>query len=216
MYKADFPDAILSLVSIAGVSAPSFWIGIMLVLIFSAELNWLPSGDRLPYGMAPPRITGLLVLDFMVAGQIGMAVTAAKHLLLPAATLALAMIGIITRITRSAIIDVGQQEYIFTAVAKGLSLRRIVTRHLAPNAAIPVITIIGLELGSLLSGSIIVEVVFSWPGLGTLLFQAVSVRDIPLVLGIVMTYTSIFILLNTIIDLLYVWIDPRIRLQGAA
>ena len=216
LYKGRFPDAILSLVSIAGVSAPSFWIGIMLVLIFSAELNWLPSGDRLPYGMAPPRITGLLVLDSLVAGQIGMAATAAKHLLLPAATLALAMIGIITRITRSAIIDVGQQEYIFTAVAKGLSLRRIVTRHLAPNAAIPVVTIIGLELGSLLSGSIIVEVVFSWPGLGTLLFQAVSVRDIPLVLGIVMTYTSIFILLNTIIDLLYVWIDPRIRLQGAA
>jgi ABC-type dipeptide/oligopeptide/nickel transport system permease component len=215
LYKGRFPDTVLSLVSIAGVSAPSFWIGIMLVLIFSAELNLLPSGDRLPYGMAPPRITGLLIPDSLLAGQIGLMAIAAKHLLLPAATLALAMIGI-TRITRSAIIDVGQQEFIFTAVAKGLSLRRIVTGHLAPNAAIPIITIIGLELGSLLSGSIIVEVVFSWPGLGTLLFQAVSVRDIPLVLGIVMTYTSIFILLNTVIDLLYVWIDPRIRLQGAA
>jgi ABC-type dipeptide/oligopeptide/nickel transport system permease component len=215
LYKGRLPDAILSLVSVAGVSAPGFWIGIMLVLYLSGELNLFPSGGRLPYGVTPPDITGLIVPDALISGQFALTGTALQYLALPAATLALAMVGIITRITRSAIIDVGQQEFVFTAVAKGLPLRTILMRHLAPNAAVPVITIIGLELGSLLSGSIIVEVVFSWPGLGTLLFQAVSVRDIPLVLGIVMTYTTIFIVLNTFIDVLYLWIDPRIRFQGA-
>ena len=117
----------------------------------------------------------------------------ASYIALPALTLAFSMVGIIARITRGAIIDVAQEEFITTAVAKGLTRGAIIRRHLLPNAAVPIITIIGLELGVLISGSIIVEVVFSWPGLGTLLYQAISVRDIPLTTGIVVTYTTLFI-----------------------
>jgi peptide/nickel transport system permease protein len=121
------------------------------------------------------------------------------------------MVGIIARITRSAVVDVGQEEFIFTAVAKGLNRRQIVRKHLLPNAAIPISTIIGLELGVLISGTIIVEVIFSWPGVGTLLYQAVTVRDTPLTAGVVVVYTGLFIVLNLLIDLFYFVVDPRLR-----
>ena len=124
------------------------------------------------------------------------------------------MIGIIARIARSALIDVGQEDFISTAVAKGLSRGQIVRRHLLPNAAIPITTIIGLELGVLMSGTIIVEVIFSWPGVGSLLFQAVNVRDTPLTTGVVVVYTTLFIALNVLIDLFYFIIDPRVGAAG--
>jgi ABC-type dipeptide/oligopeptide/nickel transport system permease component len=204
-------DGLVSVIAISGVSAPSFWIGILFVLFFSAELNLLPSSGRLPYGISVEEVTGLLLLDSLLAGRLDVLWVALQHLLLPATTLAFAMLGIIARITRSSVIDAGQEEYVFTAVAKGLGRSAIISRHLLPNAAIPITTIIGLELGVLISGSIIVEVVFSWPGLGTLLFQAVSVRDIPLTTGIVVIYTTLFISLNVLIDIFYLLIDPRLR-----
>lgn len=213
--KGTLVDGILSVLSIAGVSAPHFWIGIMLVLLFSANLNLLPSGGRLPYGIDIPHVTGLLIPDALLSGRPDLAWIALQYVVLPATTLAFGMIGIIARITRSSMIDAGQEEFVFTAVAKGLSVPAVVFRHLLPNALIPIVTIIGLELGGLISGSIIVEVVFSWPGIGTLLFQAVSVRDIPLTIGIVVVYTSLFILLNVLVDLLYMAIDPRLRTKGA-
>jgi ABC-type dipeptide/oligopeptide/nickel transport system permease component len=209
--KGKLTDSLVSIFAISGVSAPSFWIGILLVLYVSGELNLLPSSGRLPYGVSVPVITGFVTLDALIAGRLDVFWTAIRHLLLPAITLALAMFGIIARITRSSIIDAGQEEYVYTAVAKGLDTQSIVRRHLLPNAAIPITTIIGLELGVLISGSIVVEVVFSWPGLGTLLFQAVSVRDTPLTTGIVVVYTLLFIVLNLLIDILYILIDPRLR-----
>jgi peptide/nickel transport system permease protein len=143
-----------------------------------------------------------------------------SYIALPALTLAFSMVGIIARIiariTRGAIIDVAQEEFITAAVAKGLTRGAIIRRHLLPNAAVPIITIIGLELGVLISGSIIVEVVFSWPGLGTLLYQAISVRDIPLTAGIVVSYTTLFIAVNVAIDIVYFLIDPRIRASQAS
>ena len=212
--KGKLTDGLVSVIAISGVSAPSFWIGILLVLVVSGQFNLLPWSGRLPYGLDLPDVTGFVLLDAMLAGRPDAFRTGLAHLLLPSITLSLAMIGIISRITRSAIIDAGQEEYVFTAVAKGLSTPTIVRRHLLPNAAIPIATIIGLELGVLVSGSIVVEVVFSWPGLGTLLFQAVSVRDIPLTTGIVVVYTALFIVLNVVIDALYVLIDPRLRARG--
>lgn len=212
--KGKLTDGLVSVIAISGVSAPSFWIGILLVLVVSGQFNLLPSSGRLPYGIDLPDVTGFVLLDSVLAGRLDAFRAGLAHLLLPSITLSLAMIGIISRITRSAIIDAGQEEYVFTAVAKGLSTPAIVRRHLLPNAAIPIATIIGLELGVLVSGSIVVEVVFSWPGLGTLLFQAVSVRDIPLTTGIVVVYTALFIVLNVVIDALYVLIDPRLRARG--
>lgn len=209
--KGKLLDGAVSVVAIAGVSTPTFWLGILLVLLFSAELNLLPSSGRLAYGIKIPHATGFLLIDAMLAGRFDLLATVTSYLLLPALTLAFNMIGIIARITRGAIIDVAQEEFITTAVAKGLTRKRIIRDHLVPNATVPITTIIGLELGVLISGSIIVEVVFSWPGLGTLLYQSISVRDIPLVTGIVVTYTTLFIVINVIIDLVYFAVDPRIR-----
>jgi peptide/nickel transport system permease protein len=213
--KGTMVDGAVSVLAITGVSTPTFWLGILLVLFLSAELNLLPSAGRLPYGVVIPHRTGLHLLDAMLAGRFDLIGLIASYIALPALTLAFSMIGIIARITRSAIIDVAQEEFITTAVAKGLTRGAIIRRHLLPNAAVPIVTIIGLELGVLISGSIIVEVVFSWPGLGTLLFQAISVRDIPLTTGIVVTYTTLFIVINVIIDIIYFLADPRIRASQA-
>ena len=207
-------DGLVSLVAVAGVSAPSFWMGILLVLLFSADLHMLPSSGRLPYGTPIADHTGFYLIDSLMAGQFQTFGVVLTHLALPAMTLAAGMIGIIARITRSALIDVGQEDFISTAVAKGLSRSQIVRRHLIPNAAIPISTIIGLELGVLMSGTIIVEVIFSWPGVGSLLYQAVNVRDTPLTTGVVVVYTTLFIALNVLIDLFYFFIDPRVGAAG--
>ncbi len=208
-------DGAISVFAIAGVSTPTFWLGIILVLFISAEMNLLPSAGRLPYGVALPHVTGVHLLDALLAWRLDLLGLIASYIILPAMTLAFGMIGVIARITRGAIIDVAQEEFITTAVSKGLARGEIICHHLIPNAAVPIVTIIGLELGVLISGSIIVEVVFSWPGLGTLLYQAISVRDIPLVTGIVVAYTSLFIFINVAIDIIYFMVDPRIRASQA-
>jgi peptide/nickel transport system permease protein len=214
--KGSIIDGMVSVVAISGVSTPTFWLGILLVLFLSAELNLLPSAGRIPYGIEIPRVTGLNLVDAVLAGRFELLGLIASYIALPALTLAFNMVGIIARITRSAIIDVAQEEFITTAVAKGLTRGAIIRRHLLPNAAVPIVTILGLELGVLISGSIIVEVVFSWPGIGTLLYQAISVRDIPLTTGIVVTYTILFIVINVVIDVVYFLVDPRIRASQAA
>lgn len=214
--KGKATDFLVSVAAIAGVSTPTFWLGILLVLLLSAELGLLPSAGRLPYGIKLESITGLHLLDALITGRFELLGTITSYILLPAMTLAFNMVGIIARITRGAIIDVAQEEFITTAVAKGLERRTIIRHHLLPNATVPIVTIIGLELGVLISGTIIVEVVFSWPGLGTLLYQAISVRDIPLTTGIVVTYTTLFIFINVAIDLIYFMVDPRIRSAQAS
>ncbi|MCR4524614.1 ABC transporter permease [Bosea sp. 47.2.35] len=209
--KGSWLDGLGSLLAVLGVSAPSFWVGILLVLFVSGYLNLLPSSGRIPLDIPLREMTGFVLIDSLLQGQVGIFRQGLEHILLPAATLAFGMIGIIARISRSAVIDVGQEEFVVTAVAKGLKRREVVRSHLLPNATVPIITIIGLELGTLISGSIVVEVVFSWPGLGSLLYSAVTSRDIPLTTGIVVSYTFIFIFLNVLVDLVYVLIDPRLR-----
>ncbi|CAM5763406.1 ABC transporter permease [Bosea minatitlanensis] len=209
--KGSWLDGLGSLVAVLGVSAPSFWVGILLVLFVSGYLNLLPSSGRIPLDVPLREVTGFVLIDSLLQGQLGLFRQGLQYILLPATTLAFGMIGIIARISRSAVIDVGQEEFVVTAVAKGLKRREVVRSHLLPNATVPIITIIGLELGTLISGSIVVEVVFSWPGLGSLLYSAVTSRDIPLTTGIVVSYTFIFIFLNVLVDLVYVLIDPRLR-----
>lgn len=213
--KGSALDGAISVFAIAGVSTPTFWLGILLVLFLSAEMNLLPSAGRLPYGIELPHTTGIFLLDALIAWRLDLLGIISSYIVLPALTLAFGMIGVIARITRGAIIDVAQEEFITTAVSKGLKRGEIIQHHLLPNAAVPIVTIIGLELGVLISGSIIVEVVFSWPGLGTLLYQAISVRDIPLVTGIVVAYTTLFIFINVAIDIIYFMVDPRIRASQA-
>jgi ABC-type dipeptide/oligopeptide/nickel transport system permease component len=171
-------------VAVAGICIPNFWLGLLLILLFSVTLGWLPTGGR-----------GGLVF-----------------LILPTIALSARLVAIIARMTRAAMLDVMTQDYVRTARAKGLRARSVVTGHAFRNALIPIITIVGLQFGSLLAGSIVVEIVFSWPGLGGLLINAVNTRDYPMVQGITLFYTLAFMLVNLGTDLLYGVVDPRIRL----
>jgi ABC-type dipeptide/oligopeptide/nickel transport system permease component len=194
-----------------GISMPSFWLGIMLILFMAGILNLLPTSGRSTYGIAGPEITGFYLFDSLLQKNWRAVWDALTHIFMPALALGVNMLGILMRVTRSAVLEVMNEEYVTTARAKGVAEKNVVWRHVTSNALIPVITVVGLELGTLLSGSIIVETVFSWPGSGSLLISALNARDYPLVTGLVMTYTAAFVFINLIIDALYGVIDPRIR-----
>jgi peptide/nickel transport system permease protein len=184
-------DYAAMLFSQIGVSIPDFWLGILFILIFSLALGWLP-----PSGYASP------LEDFGEWLQ---------HLILPATTIGLITASILTRFVRSAVLEVLHQNYVRTAHAKGLPDRRIITRHVLLNAAIPIVTIVGLQMASLLGGVIIVEVIFAWPGLGRLALDAVVRRDYPMVQGAVLLVALTFAVVNVVVDLLYAYLDPRVK-----
>jgi peptide/nickel transport system permease protein len=204
-------DTFGTLFGLFGVSMPSFWFGIMLILVFSGLVHAFPAAGRSTYGVAGERITGFYTLDSLLTGNLAGFVDAIHFMVLPALALGLGLSGILMRITRSSILDVSHEEYLTTARAKGLPGRAVLWRHAASNAMIPVITVVGLELGALLSGSIIVETIFAWPGIGSLLVTAITSRDYPLVTGIVLVYTVGFMVINLAVDVLYGLADPRIR-----
>lgn len=183
VYRRSPVDRLVSVVSLLGQSVPNFWLGIMFILIFARELRWLPSAG----------IGGL------------------EHLVLPAVTLALLLIGVLTRLVRSGLLEVVNEDYIRSAYAKGLAVRPVITRHALPNALIPVVTVAGLQLGHLLAGAVIIETVFAWAGVGRLLVDAISNRDYPVVQAAVLFITAGFILVNLLVDLSYAYLDPRIR-----
>jgi peptide/nickel transport system permease protein len=194
-----------------GISMPSFWFGIMLILLFAGTLHILPSAGRSTYGVAGPSITGFYVFDSVITGNWAAAWDGLRYMFMPALALGAGLAGILMRITRSAVLAVTREDFVMVARAKGLQNREVVWRHVIKNSLIPVVTVVGLELGQLLSGSIITETVFAWPGIGSLLISGVSARDYPLVTGLVLFYTFGFVLINLMIDALYAVIDPRIR-----
>lgn len=187
-------DYLVMLLSLAGVSLPVFWLGLMLVMVFSVTLGWLPaSGMHAPAGGG----TGDLL----------------KHLALPAVTLGAASIGVVARFTRSSMLEVLRQDYVRTAQAKGLSTGTINFRHALKNALIPVLTVIGVQAGYLLGGAVLTETVFAWPGLGSLILKGILARDYPLVQGAVLFVACTFVLVNLVVDVLYAYLDPRIHYQ---
>ena len=186
-------DRTSAVASLFGASMPVFWLGIVLMVIFSLTLGWLPaSGMYAAYGGGDLR-------------------DLASHLVLPALTLAAASVTIVARLTRSAMLEVLGQDYIRTARAKGLVERRVVVRHALKNALVPIVTVIGVQAGYLLGGAVLTETVFAWPGVGTLMVQGILARDIPLVQGCVLVVALTFVLVNLSVDVLYAWLDPRIR-----
>lgn len=205
-------DNASSLGGFFGVSMPNFWLAIMLILVVSGYFNLLPSGGRATFGVADDPITGFLLLDTILQRDWDGFRDAARFIVLPAIVLSVNMTGLLMRMTRSSMLEVLGEDYIMTARAKGLSERVVVWKHALRNARIIVITVVGLEFGALISGSIIVESVFSWPGIGQLLLAGISARDYPLITGLVLVYTTLFILVNLIVDFLYAAADPRIRL----
>lgn len=206
-------DTLGSIGGFFGISMPNFWLGILMILIFAGYLNILPSGGREPWGLELTRITGLLTVDAVLQGRWDALVQALRYLALPAIVLGTAMTGIIMQITRASMLENLGEDYVMTARAKGLSNRTVLWRHAFRNALVSVITIIGLEFGALISGAIIVETVFAWPGIGLLLIQGITFRDFPLIMGLVLIYTTIFVLMNVLIDILYTIVDPRIRMR---
>ena len=203
-------DGVTMVGSLIGVSMPIFWLGIMLIMLFSVFLNWLPSGGRLSTGVEIQTITNLLLLDSLLTGNFPGFVDALKHIIMPAVALATIPAAIITRMTRSSMLDVLQEDYIRTASAKGLAERVVLFRHALKNAFLPVITIIGIQAGTLLAGAVLTETIFSWPGIGKWVYDAILGRDYPIVQGVTLLIALIFLLVNLAVDLSYAVLDPRI------
>jgi ABC-type dipeptide/oligopeptide/nickel transport system permease component len=204
-------DNVGTMFGLFGISMPNFWFGIMLILIFAGSLHLFPSAGRSEYGVAGQIITGFYFIDSIITGNWAAVADAFRHVMLPAITLGTALAGILMRITRSAVLEIMREDYVLVARAKGLMNRAVLWRHVLRNALIPIVTVVGLELGTLLSGSIIVETVFAWPGVGNLLITGVTSRDYPLVTGIVLMYSVAFVMINLAIDAIYALVDPRIR-----
>lgn len=195
--------------SLVGVSMPIFWLGLMAIYLFAVNLKWLPPSTR---GEPPDEIrTGFYTIDFLLALDPQGFLDAVRHLILPAFVLATVPLAVIARQTRSAVLEVLGQEFVRTAHAKGLGPRLVVTRHVLKNAMLPVITVVGLQTGSLLSGAVLTETVFSWPGMGTYVLDAILQRDYPVVQSVVLVFALIFVVANLLVDLSYAWLDPRIK-----
>jgi peptide/nickel transport system permease protein len=184
----------------------------MLIYFLGGQLNLLPVAGRIEYGVEVRSITRLYLVDSLITGNFIAFWSALKHLLMPAVTLGSALAAIVTRISRSSVLEVMRQDYVTTARAKGLSETAVIWRHILRNALITIVTILGLQLGALLSGSVVTETVFSYPGIGDLLFQSISARDYKLTQVLILMFAVTYFVVNLLIDLLYSVIDPRIRL----
>lgn len=197
--------------ALLGVSIPIFVLGLMLIYLFGVQFRLLPFVGRIDATMQVETRTGLLVVDSFLSGNWAALSSALRHLILPALTLFTVPLAIIARITRSAMLEVLNQDYIRTARAKGLAERPVIFTHALRNALLPVITIVGLQLGTLLSGAVLTETIYSWPGIGKWLFDSIVARDYPIVQSVTLIIALIYIVINFVVDVLYALVDPRIR-----
>lgn len=201
-----------SVLALFGISMPSFWLGIVCILVFSVHLHWLPSDGRLDTSQVIHGYTGFVTLDAVLSGNWSGLASAVKHLILPALTLGMAITATVTRVLRSSLVQIKNQEFVEALRARGLSEVSVV-RHMLRNALPPTVIMVGVKIGALLGGAIVVEVVFSWPGLGRLIVTAITARDYPLISGGVLVMAILFVLVNLATDLIHGALDPRIR-QG--
>ncbi len=205
-------DRLATVGSLLGVSLPGFWFGILLLMLFAVHLHILPVSGRIGYASEVPAVTGFLLIDTLLAGNLSAFRDAAAHLVLPAITLGLPMTAILMRVTRTSMLEVMRQDYITFADAKGLSRARVLFRHALKNALIPTVSVAAIEAGSLLGGNMIIETVFGWPGLGRLVVESIFLRNYPLVQAAVLFYAVTYVLLNFVADLLYTVLNPRVKL----
>lgn len=199
MFAGRLADRVLSVIALLFYSIPGFWIGLMLIVVFSVWLGWLPSGGQETIGAG-------------LSGT-GWFIDRVRHLILPATSLALFFIAIYARLVRASMLEVRDQDYVRTATAKGLRPQVITLRHMLWNALLPITTVAGMHVGAILGGAVVVETVFSWPGLGRLAFEAVLKRDFSVLLGILLLSSLMVIVVNMLVDLLQVWLDPRIAVR---
>jgi ABC-type dipeptide/oligopeptide/nickel transport system permease component len=187
-YKGRLPDAVGSTVALLGISMPSFWLGVILILVFAGGLHWLPASGSGTW----------------------------KHLILPTVTVSAFATGLLIRLVRRSVADTMGRMFVVTARSKGLSERTIAWTHVLRNSAIPIVTVMGLQFGALLGGSVVVETVFAWPGVGWLMIQAIEARDLPVIRAAVLILAVFIVAINLAVDLLYTLLDPRIRLGARA
>lgn len=205
-------DQIVRAISVTGVSIPSFWFALLVLYLIYYKLHLLPGPGRLSNSFSSPAtVTGLYVIDSLLEGDIPKALDAVSHLILPGTVLAAFTMGLITRTTRSNLLDVMSTDYIRTAKAKGLGRAALIVRHVLGNALIPVLTVIGLGLGNLLGGMVLVETIFNWPGVGQFAYESVLSNDYPAIIGVALLIALNYMVINTIVDILYGVIDPRVR-----
>ncbi|MGP1371302.1 MAG: ABC transporter permease [Almyronema sp.] len=199
--------------SLLGVSMPVYWLGLLLIYLFAVNLQWLPPSGRIgvDVGYRFQPITGFFIFDALIQGNFQALGNVLSHLILPALTLSTIPLAILARITRSAMLEVLSQDYIRTARAKGVLEFWVIAKHALKNAMLPVVTIIGLEFGTLLGGAILTETIFSWPGIGKWIYEGILLRDYPVVQGGVIFVAFVFVLVNLLVDISYAFLDPRIQ-----
>jgi peptide/nickel transport system permease protein len=204
-------DSAAMFVALIGVSMPVFWLGLMLAFLFSVALGWLPFSGRLDATIILQARTGFMVWDALMAWDWKALGNSFAHLLLPALTLSTIPMAIIARMTRSSLLEELSQDYVRTAKAYGIAEHKVLLKHALKNASLPVVTTIGLQVGALLSGAILTETIFSWPGIGRWIFTAIQGRDYPIVQGAALLIVLIYMAVNLIVDISYAFLDPRIR-----
>jgi peptide/nickel transport system permease protein len=193
-------------------SMPIFWLGLMAVLVFYRVLDLLPAGGRLTVGLTPPSVvTGMLLIDTLLARNLGVFADALRHLILPACILSLISLAMITRVTRAAMLDILHEDYLRTARAKGLSETTVVLKHALRNASVPIVTVVGIQLGQLIGGVVVTETIFSWPGLGLYAVTAVENQDYPAIMAFTLLTTVVYVVINLLVDLLYPLLNPQTR-----
>ncbi|MFI6318028.1 ABC transporter permease [Nonomuraea sp. NPDC050556] len=207
-------DHVLRVLSLIGISVPTFWLALVAFYVFFYRLQITPGSGRVDAALgAPPAVTGLHTVDALLAGRWDIFTSAAGHLVTPALVLALYTIGLLTRFTRSAVLEVLGHDYVRAARAKGLPGRTILFRYVLRSALVPIITVAGLAFGSLLSGTVLVEAIFAWPGVGQYAYKSATTLDLPAVMGVGLVVGVVYLVINLVVDVLYGVIDPRVRLQ---
>jgi peptide/nickel transport system permease protein len=201
------------LLSLAGVSMPIFWLGLMMQTLFSVILHWFPTSAQLTATLEFKPITHFVIVDSIWQGNWVVLIDYLRHLIMPAVALSTIPLATVARMTRSSMLDVLGQDYVRTAWAKGLRFSTVVLKHALRNALLPIVTVGGLLVGRLMAGAILTETVFSWPGIGRWLFDSIGARDYPIVQGVTLFVTSVIVLVNLLVDISYGLLDPRIRLQ---
>lgn len=204
-------DYLAMIIALIGVSMPIFFLGLLNQWIFAIELDWLPTSGRMNVRDPIESITGFYIIDTIITGQYDQLSTIIRHLILPGTALATIPMAIIARMTRSSMLEVMRSDYVRTARSKGLRMFWVVYKHALKNAIIPVLTIIGLQMGLLLGGAILTETIFAWPGIGRYIYEAINYRDYPVIQSGILIVAFIFVMINLFVDLLYSLVDPRIK-----
>ena len=211
VHKGTAIDGVSTVFALLGVSMPIYWSGILLIILFAGIWHVLPSGGRVDPLLQPVGGSGLYIIDTLFSGDFEALGNVMQHIILPALALSLYSMAIITRMTRSSMLDTLNEDYVRTARAKGLKEGKVTRHHALRNAMLPVTTVIGLQLGSLLGGAMLTETVFAWPGIGKYTVDCILKSDFPVVQGVVLLIGVIFVIINLVVDIIYAYLDPRIK-----